>query len=87
MSPGSWRDQHERLKRSKRNATCDAVRRLLLAAGWTLQRQSGSHETYVKDGCPSIITITCKKGHVRIGQVAELLRIIDECSEDDEGGR
>lgn len=83
MARRGWRALHQQLKRNKRNATCGDVENLLGAAGWTMDRQSGSHCTYVKAGCPPIITVTCKDGHVRIGQVAELLRTIEECADDD----
>ena len=52
----------------------DVIKKLK-ADGWTLQRVSGSHHIFAKDGVAEIITISHPKKDMTIGQLREAEKI------------
>lgn len=52
----------------------DVIKKLE-ADGWTLQRVSGSHHIFAKDGVAEIITISHPKKDMTIGQLREAEKI------------
>ena len=52
----------------------DVIKKLE-ADGWTLQRVSGSHHIFAKDGVAEIITISHPKKDMTIGQLRDAEKI------------
>lgn len=52
----------------------DVIKKLK-ADGWTLQRVSGSHHIFAKDGVAEIITISHPKKDMTIGQLRDAEKI------------
>ena len=50
------------------------VRRILESHGWTLQRISGSHHIFAKEGEPRLINLPVHAGKVKPGYVARIKR-------------
>ena len=78
------RELIEELSERRRDLAFDDLRRILGCAGFEMRRPTaGSHRTFVRPGCPFIVTLAERRGPLPVPYVRMVIRALEECCDDE----